>query len=221
MIAVGLNYRLHLFGFGASSEIIRAQADDSRKGCNFGVRDAKLGVQWVSQNIASFGGDPAKITIAGQSAGASSVDSLVIDAKFRPETPHFRRAIIQSGAVGILGPRELDVADKDWEILSRHFGFQDENETSRIAKLQDVSAEKLLQAAAKLKWIYFPTVIDNITQKSTSLGCKVLVDLEGHSKFDEPSRETSNETIEILIGDTEDEVSFIPTSKIESSLHSW
>ncbi|KAK8061740.1 hypothetical protein PG994_008106 [Apiospora phragmitis] len=63
MIAASMNYRLHAWGFLFSDEIKAAGAG------NLGFRDQRLAIQWVRDNIAAFGGDPAQVTIWGESAG--------------------------------------------------------------------------------------------------------------------------------------------------------
>lgn len=66
-IAVSFNYRLSAWGFLSSQEVV-----DSGN-TNIGLRDQRLALQWVQENIAAFGGDPAKVTIWGESAGGMSV----------------------------------------------------------------------------------------------------------------------------------------------------
>ncbi len=70
VIVVSVNYRLALFGFLSHPEIT-AEAKDAPG--NFGLLDQKAGLSWVYRNIEAFGGDPERITIAGQSAGGASV----------------------------------------------------------------------------------------------------------------------------------------------------
>lgn len=67
IIYVSVNYRLGGFGFLAGSEILK---DGSS---NLGLLDQRLGLEWVADNIALFGGDPSKVTIWGESAGSISV----------------------------------------------------------------------------------------------------------------------------------------------------
>jgi len=62
-LLVTFNYRLAIFGFYSSQDA----------GANFGLQDQQLLLRWVQDNIAAFGGDPARITLSGQSAGAMSV----------------------------------------------------------------------------------------------------------------------------------------------------
>lgn len=99
IIVVTLNYRLGALGFLAHPEL----------GNNFGLADQQLALHWVRDNIAAFGGDPDKVTIAGESAGGMSVcDHLVAPAS----TGLFRAAIIQSA------PCQAQVARPEAEASS-------------------------------------------------------------------------------------------------------
>jgi carboxylesterase type B len=62
IIGVSINYRLAFFGFLASNEVINS------RNANLGLKDQQLAFQWIQDNIASFGGDPEKVTIWGESA---------------------------------------------------------------------------------------------------------------------------------------------------------
>ncbi|MEI6699242.1 MAG: carboxylesterase family protein [Mycobacteriaceae bacterium] len=87
IVVVTVNYRLGALGFLAHP----ALAGDRG---NYGLADQQAALRWVRDNIAGFGGDPAKVTIAGESAGAISVcDHLVAPESFGL----FRAAIMQSG----------------------------------------------------------------------------------------------------------------------------
>ena len=63
MMALSMNYRVSAWGFMRSEELV---ADNST---NMGMRDQRLALHWVQENIAAFGGDPTKVTIWGESAG--------------------------------------------------------------------------------------------------------------------------------------------------------
>lgn len=90
VVLVTINYRLNVFGFLAHPGLHGAAA------ANFGIADQIAALRWVRANIAAFGGDPAKVTIFGQSAGGMSVMALMSS----PEAKGlFGKAIIESGAM--------------------------------------------------------------------------------------------------------------------------
>lgn len=71
IIAIGINYRLSALGFITGKEITNEGAT------NLGFRDQRLALRWINENIKAFGGDPGKVTIWGESAGAESVAAQV------------------------------------------------------------------------------------------------------------------------------------------------
>ena len=89
VIVVTINYRLGSLGFFSTG-------DDVATG-NQGLKDQRLAMQWVHDNIRDFGGDPDYVTIFGESAGSWSVAQHLINAKNKGL---FRRAILQSGTNG-------------------------------------------------------------------------------------------------------------------------
>ncbi|TFY59875.1 hypothetical protein EVG20_g7629 [Dentipellis fragilis] len=89
-IYVSMNYRLSALGWLASKEV---QADNA---ANLGLWDQRLALQWVQKYIDKFGGDPAKVTIWGESAGAISVAMHMLSNGGDPRGL-FRAAIMQSG----------------------------------------------------------------------------------------------------------------------------
>lgn len=204
-IAVSLNYRLGLFGFAASSDLISTQSDSGIRGCNFGLRDQKVGLEWVSQNIAAFGGDAAKITIGGQSAGGCSVQIHAIEAKIKPRAPLFRNAIIQSGAVGCIGPISLKRADAHWETLCQHLGLKEIEGRSRLSDLEGISASGLIQAARELGWYTYPLVDDKMSLTVTDDGSVVKVNLDEDSPMRNGLAPSDSGSFAVLMGDAEAE----------------
>ncbi len=95
MVVVGVNYRLGALGYLLLPEAERAGALPS----NRGLLDQMQALRWVAANIAAFGGDPANITIAGQSAGGGSVLALLANPASRGLVA---RAIPQSASTGHL-----------------------------------------------------------------------------------------------------------------------
>ena len=92
IIYVALNYRLSIWGFAVSDTL-------SQEGnTNLGLRDQRLALEWVQQNIAYFGGDPENVTIFGESDGATGV-GLQCTAYGGSNGPApFKRAIMESGS---------------------------------------------------------------------------------------------------------------------------
>jgi carboxylesterase type B len=90
VIVVTSNYRTNVFGFPSAPSIPVNQR-------NLGFYDQRAALAWVQENIHAFGGNKEKVTIFGQSAGAASVDALLLT--FPPTTkPPFRAAILESGS---------------------------------------------------------------------------------------------------------------------------
>jgi carboxylesterase type B len=96
IVFVAVNYRVGGFGFMPGKEVL---ADGS---ANLGLLDQRLGLQWVADNIAAFGGDPDKVTIWGESAGAISVmDQMLMydgDNTYKGKSL-FRGGIMNSGSI--------------------------------------------------------------------------------------------------------------------------
>ena len=100
IIVVTFGYRVGPFGFLANPELT-AESPHHSSG-DYGFLDQIAALKWVQQNIAAFGGDPSRVTIAGQSAGAASVSVLMASPLAKGL---FKRAIAQSG--GLFEPVQL------------------------------------------------------------------------------------------------------------------
>ncbi|MET9494387.1 carboxylesterase family protein [Streptomyces sp. NPDC006552] len=124
VVLVSLGYRLGIEGF-----LHLPDAPDNR-----GVRDWIAALQWVRDTITCFGGDPAKVTVAGQSAGGGAVQTLLATPAAQSL---FRAAISVSGAV--MEPQDRGAA----EAVSRRFEART-GVAATAAALQDVPDEELL-----------------------------------------------------------------------------
>jgi para-nitrobenzyl esterase len=98
IVFVSINYRVGIMGFMAHPELSNESSDKTSG--NYGFHDQIAALKWVKNNIEKFNGDPNNVTIAGQSAGAFSVNVLIATQE---ATGLFHRAILQSG--GILSNR--------------------------------------------------------------------------------------------------------------------
>lgn len=100
IVAVGIEYRLGIFGFLSLRELTAQSPRDSSG--NYGLLDQIAALQWVQRNITAFGGDPRNVTVLGQSAGAIDIGQLLISPLARGL---FTKAIQESGSPGL--PRTL------------------------------------------------------------------------------------------------------------------
>ena len=133
IVVVTAGYRLGVFGFLAHPEITAESPD--RPG-NFGLPDQQAGLKWVRRNIAAFGGDPDRITIAGQSAGGGSVmNQLTCEENFGD----IKGAAIFSGIIrhfeedkDIFRPLSLEAAEKKGEDFLSFLGVKTLSEAREL-----------------------------------------------------------------------------------------
>ncbi|KAJ5664021.1 alpha/beta-hydrolase [Penicillium longicatenatum] len=222
IIVATINYRLNIFGFGASTEIIQAQPEGQLKGCNFGLTDQHIAIQWVHQNIAAFGGNVAQMTVGGQSAGGSSSHAHIAQAVFGKRDPLVHRAIIQSGAVGVLGPITMEQADRRWNTFCKQLNAP-EDPTSRLAHMVNLSPDRLLKAFYELGWMVSPLVLDDLTMsENAGSQWRWNIHLDGPEADVIPKVPRDDvDPIAILIGDTDLEGTMHAgqVSKIKSYSH--
>ena len=137
MICVTANYREGIFGFFAHPELSKETA---YKGSgNYGFLDQQAAIRWVHENISLFGGDPERITIAGESAGSMSVSALMASPLSRGL---FAQAIGSSGSV-IADKRvkSLAEAEKAGVDMMRRMGYKN------VKEMRKVPAEVLMKQA--------------------------------------------------------------------------
>ena len=140
VVVVTLNYRVGALGF--------LDLDLPGWQTNLGLRDQLAALEWVRDNIAAFGGDPARVTVFGESAGAISISSLLAAPSSRGL---FQRAIMQSGAGREVATRESSRALS--AAFMRHLGLDPTDaEGARSAAVQDLLAAQMaatLEAMAR------------------------------------------------------------------------
>ena len=134
MVVVTIHYRLGALGY---LYLGRHGGDAWGATANAGQLDQIAALRWVRDNIAAFGGDPANVTIAGESAGSMACATLLAMPAARGL---FKRAILQSGAANRIGDAQsgAQLASRVLEKL----GIAEKD----AAKIRDVSADAILQA---------------------------------------------------------------------------
>jgi len=154
VVVVSVGYRLGLFGFLAHPEL---SVESSRHvSGNYGLLDLIAGLQWVQKNISTFGGDPKRVTVFGESAGAIAVSQLCASPLAKGL---FQSAISESG--GSFGPvradggpgenmQPLNDAEKVGAAFAQSVG------ASSLAELRKIPADKLQAAGQRQRGISWP-----------------------------------------------------------------
>ncbi|HXQ09818.1 MAG TPA: carboxylesterase family protein [Caulobacteraceae bacterium] len=136
VVVVGVNYRLGRFGFFAHP-LLSAEEPDELKG-NYALMDMIAALEWVQRNIEAFGGDPANVTLFGESAGGMAVNRLMISSLAQGL---FHKAISQSGA-GRDASTPLAKAADDGKAFADSLGVVAET----VEDLRALPAETILAA---------------------------------------------------------------------------
>ncbi|MEO6916897.1 MAG: carboxylesterase family protein [Chitinophagaceae bacterium] len=149
IVTLTVNYRLTVFGFLAHPELTEESSHHASG--NYGLLDQYAALAWVQKNIAAFGGDPKRVTIAGESAGSFSVSAQMA-------SPLSRNMI--SGAIGesgsLLGPRSPVPLSSAEETGKK---FMTATGAASLADLRKMPADAVLEAVAKNN-SSFPVCID-------------------------------------------------------------
>lgn len=137
LVCIAINYRMGIDGFLPIPGVPT----------NLGLRDQIAALQWVRENAAAFGGDPDKITVFGESAGAMSIANLIASPLAKGL---FRRAIVQSGHGGMT--RDIGVAQRLVKKLAKSLGISPDEAGFRSASHDNVLAaiEKIALPTARL-----------------------------------------------------------------------
>lgn len=143
-IYVAVNYRVGAFGFMPGADILKEGS------ANVGLLDQRMGLEWVADNIERFGGDPDRVTLWGESAGAHSVFSQMSlfdgNATYKGK-PLFRGAIMNSGAGIAANPIDSPKAQGLYDTAVKEAGCADAED--RLACLRGLDFEKLYNALTR------------------------------------------------------------------------
>ncbi len=150
IVAVTVNYRLGVFGFMAHPELSRESPHHASG--NYALLDQNAALRWVRQNIAAFGGDPRRVTIAGESAGSIAVSAQMASPLSKDL---IAGAIGESGSImGALPPVPLAKGEQEGVKFAAAVN------ASNLAALRALPAAQLLEAAGKPGGARFDPVID-------------------------------------------------------------
>ena len=140
LVVVTMSYRLGIFGFFSHPELSRESPEHASG--NYGLMDQAAALRWVKTNITAFGGDPARVTIAGESAGSFSVCALMASPMAKGV---FAGAIGESGALfgATLRTASLAATEQDGVTFAKAIG------ALSLAQLRTLSAHELLAASGR------------------------------------------------------------------------
>ncbi|KAK1773024.1 Alpha/Beta hydrolase protein [Copromyces sp. CBS 386.78] len=192
-VYVAVNYRVGAFGFMPGKEILK---DGSS---NLGHLDQRMGLEWVADNIAAFGGDPDKVTIWGESAGAISVFNQMAlydgDNKYNGK-PLFRGAIMNSGSIVPADPVDCPKGQKVYDTVVKNAGCSGAADT--LACLRALPYDTFLKAANSV-----PAILSY-----TSVALSYLPRPDGKVLTQSPDKlvlANKYAAVPMIIGDQEDE----------------
>jgi len=150
VIVVTANYRLGMFGFLAHPEL--SAESPHRVSGNYALLDQIAALNWIKANIGKFGGDPANVTISGQSAGSYSVGFLMTSPLAKGL---FAKAIGFSGTVADfrLGASELKDAESDGATFTKAMGAPGKGGIEALRKKPAAELFKIMMANEKLHGI--------------------------------------------------------------------
>jgi len=186
VVVVTVNHRLNAFGYLYLADLGGAKYAHST---NVGMLDIVAALEWVRDNIANFGGDPANVTIFGQSGGGAKVSTLLAMPAAKGL---FHRAVIESGAALRGTPR--DAANESTQKFLAKVGLK----RNQIDRLQKLPADRLVGALAP--GLRFGPVVDGRTLPA--------------NPFDPAAPEISA-GVPLLIGTTQTEVTFFAGQQLD------
>jgi len=138
IMVVSFNYRLGRFGTFAHPQLSHQNPDRGLLG-NYGYMDQLAALKWVQHNIAAFGGDPANVTIIGESAGGMSVHTLLTSPMARGT---FNKAVVMSGGPGTGPASTIESAEAIGVAFAQSKGIAP-NDPQAVAKLRRLSADQV------------------------------------------------------------------------------
>ncbi|MEP6747492.1 MAG: carboxylesterase family protein [Bacteroidota bacterium] len=150
IVTITVNYRLGVFGFLSHPELTKESPHHASG--DYGLMDQAAAIKWVQQNIAAFGGDPKRITIAGESAGSFAVSALMASPLSRNI---IEGAIGESGSL-LGGHSTVPLAEGEQAGVK----FATSIGANTLASMRAMSADEILKATSKPGNGRFPVTVD-------------------------------------------------------------
>ena len=221
VVTVSVEYRAGALGYLAHAEL--AKENPEGHSGNSGMLDLIFALQWVQRNIHSFGGDPAKVTIFGESAGAMSCNILCASPLAKGL---FRACISESGA--FMSPLNL-IDQMSAQMLG--YMFMNQMQKKSIEEMRQMDAKSLTGNDARFQGstpiidgYVIPAPLYDLYQKGEYNDVPVLImhnSDEGAVEFDSVSVETYNQMISQLPGHWSDSLKVLyPGRTAEERLYS-
>lgn len=212
IVVLTVNYRLGIFGLFSHPDLTKESPHHASG--NYGLLDQAAALQWVKNNIAAFGGDPQKITIAGESAGSISVSALMASSLTKEL---ISGAIGESGSLlGSLPPVTLSTGEQTGIQFAIFAGVTD------LSQLRSLNADSLLKLSSRFGPFRFSMTIDGyffqkdplaIYQKGEQAHVPLLVgwnseEMNYHGVLgnDQPTKENFEKAVRRLYGEQASEV---------------
>ncbi|KAK4157747.1 Alpha/Beta hydrolase protein [Chaetomidium leptoderma] len=163
IMAVTLNYRVGVLGFPGGKEAAAAGI------ANLGLKDQRQALRWIQENIAAFGGDPDKVTLWGQSAGATSVAAQILAYGGKSGESLFRGAIMISSSVGVVNTYRADDSRQvgNYAALLNHTGCLDAVTGDSLDCIRNTPVPELYEAGNKVGGVltWYPATDDDFIAK--------------------------------------------------------
>jgi carboxylesterase type B len=157
-IVVAPAYRLNVFGFLASKELLDSCPDYD---VNLGFWDQRLALQWTFENASYFGGDPGNVTVGGYSAGSHSVfHQLSYDLGLPDSKGVVKRVMMLSNGPG-MQPKSLEEVQEQFDELLKALGIPPESSLAeKLEKLRSLAPRMIIEASNTIKHHQFRAVTD-------------------------------------------------------------
>lgn len=161
-IVVAIGYRLNIFGFLAGEALKDEAAGEVG---NYGLWDQRLAIEWVHENISSFGGDSENVTLAGRSAGAYSVHAQTLfefqNTSVQTNGCPFRCISMISNAIPAQ-PKSPEECQEQFDEVCRLFEIPSTlSNQEKLSSLRKLDADTLVESVMQLKHHTFRPVTDS------------------------------------------------------------